>query len=46
LKRYVHGVDQAEALLHAAFADEGLDGVGDIDEVAPVWRFEPEIFGQ
>ena len=35
-----------QALLHAALADELLDLSGDVDEVAPVRRFEPEVFGE
>jgi len=45
----LHGmlcVDEAEAFLHAAFADEFLDGVGDIEIIAPVRCFKPEMFGQ
>jgi len=42
----VHGVDEAEALLDAAFEDEGFDGGGDVEKAAPGWDFEPEVFGE
>jgi hypothetical protein len=42
----VHGVDEAQALLHAAFADESGDGVGDVHKAAPAGHLEPELFGE
>ena len=42
----MHGVDEAEAFLHAAFADEFLDGIRDVQIIAAMRRFEPEMFGE
>ncbi len=42
----VHGVDEAQTFLHAAFADEFLDRVGDVQIIAPVRRFKPEMFSK
>jgi hypothetical protein len=36
---------RAEAFPHAAFADELLDDVGDVEIIAAVRGFEPEVFG-
>ena len=37
----VHGVAEAEAFVDAAAQDEFLDGVGDVDEAAAAFDFEP-----
>jgi prepilin-type N-terminal cleavage/methylation domain-containing protein len=42
----VHGVDEAKALLHAALADQLLNRAGDVEVIAPMRRFKPEMFGQ
>ena len=42
----VHGVDEAKSFLHAAFADERGDGVGDVHKAAPARHFKPELFGE
>jgi hypothetical protein len=42
----VHGVYEAQAFLHAAFADQLLNGVGDVEIIAPIRRFEPKMFGK
>ncbi len=42
----VHRIDEAQTLLHTAPADKGFDGVGDVDVIAPVRRFKPEMFGE
>jgi hypothetical protein len=42
----VHGVDQAQAILHSALVNEFLDLGSDIDEAPPGRDFEPEMFGQ
>jgi len=42
----MHGVDEAEALLHAAFARERGDGAGDVDKAPAVRHFKPELFGE
>ena len=39
----VHGVDQAQALAHAALAHGGLDLTGDVDETAAGRDLEPEL---
>ena len=44
--RDVRGVEEAQAFLHAALADELGDGVGDVEVVAPVRRFKPEMLGE
>lgn len=40
----VHGVDETQSFLHPALADELFDGVGDVEVIAPMRRFEPEVF--
>ena len=42
----MHGVDEAKPLLHAALADELFDRAGDVDVVAPMRRFKPEMLSQ
>jgi hypothetical protein len=42
----VHGVDEAEAFLHAAFADKSGHGVGDVHKPAPARDFKPKLFGE
>jgi len=42
----VHGVDEAEAFLHAAFAHERGDGAGDVHKAAPARHFKPELFSE
>jgi len=42
----VHGVDEAQPFLHAAFADEFFDGGGDVHETPAAGNFEPEMFGE
>ena len=42
--RDVHRVDQAEALLHAAFAHQPLNAVGDVEVITAIRRLEPEMF--
>ena len=42
----VHGVDEAQSLLHAAFADKPGDGVGDVHKAAPARHLKPELFGE
>ena len=42
----VHGVDEANSFLHATFANELFDGVGDIDVIAPVRCLKPKMLGQ
>ena len=42
----VHGIDEAKPLLHAALADELLDRAGDIDVIAPMRRFKPEMLSK
>ena len=39
----MHGVHQAQAVLHAGLADEVLDLVGDVDVVPAVGGLEPEF---
>ena len=41
----VHGVAEAKAFVDAAAEDEFFDGVGDVDEAAAAFDFEPEVFG-
>lgn len=40
----VHGVDKTQPFLHAAFADERGDGVGEVHKAAPARHFKPELF--
>ena len=40
----VHGIDQTQAFLDAALADQRLDGAGDVEVIPPVRRLEPEMF--
>ena len=42
----VHGIDEAEALADAAFSDQLLDGMGDIDKAPAAGDFKPEMFGE
>jgi hypothetical protein len=42
----MHGIDEAETFLHGAFTDKLRDGVGNVEVIAPVRRFEPEMFSQ
>ena len=42
----VHGVDEAQPLLHVALADERGDGLGDVHKAAPGRHFKPELFGE
>ena len=42
----VHGVDQAEAFPHAAFAQRGVDLRGDVHELPALGQFEPEFFAE
>ena len=42
----VHGIDETKAFLDGAFADELRDGVGDVEIIAPMRRFEPEMFSE
>jgi hypothetical protein len=41
----VHGIAEGEAFFDAAAVDELFDGVGDVDEAATAFYFEPEVFG-
>lgn len=42
----VHGIDEAEAFLHPAFADQILNLAGDIEVIPAMWRLKAEMFGQ
>jgi hypothetical protein len=42
----MHRIDEAEAFFDAALADEVFDCVGDVDESAAAFDFEPEVFGE
>lgn len=42
----VHGINQAEAFLHAAFVDQSLNLVCDMEIIPPVRRLKPKMFGQ
>jgi hypothetical protein len=42
----VHGVDQAQALLHPAFDNQFLDRFGDVLKSAPARHFKPKLFGE
>ena len=42
----MHGVDQTEAFLDAAFPDQSIDGAGDVHEAAAVRDFKPKMLGQ
>ena len=40
------GIDEAKPFLHAAFANELFNCIRDVDVIAPMRRFKPEMFGQ
>jgi len=40
----MHRIDQAKPLLHAALANQSLDGVRDVYEAAPAGHFKPKLF--
>jgi len=42
----VHGIDEAESLLHAALTDERRDGFGDVHKPSAPRHLEPKLFGQ
>jgi len=42
----VQGVDEAQPFLHAALTDQSFDHAGEVEAIAPVRRFEPEMFSQ
>ena len=42
----VHGVDEAEAFLDTALADEVFHGAGDIQVIAAVRGLKPKMFGK
>ena len=39
-------IDETQTFLHAAFAKQAFDGAGDVEVIAPVRRFKPEMFGK
>ena len=41
--RDVHGVAEHKTVDHAAFLDQVLDSLSDVDVAAPVWNFEPKV---
>jgi hypothetical protein len=42
----VHGIDETEAFLHPAAADEISNGIGNVDESTAGRNLEPKVFGQ
>jgi len=42
----VHGVDEAEAFLDAAFGHEIFHGAGDVHEAPAARDLKPELFGE
>jgi len=42
----VHGVDEAQAFLDAAFANQVRDRFSNVDKAAPAGHFKPELFRQ
>ncbi len=42
----MHGVDEAEAFLDAAFADEAFDGIRHVNVATAARDLEPEMFSQ
>jgi hypothetical protein len=42
----MHGVAKTEPFIHATAKDQFLNGVGDIDEAAASFDFEPEVLGE
>ena len=42
----VHGVDQAQPLLHPALAHQPGDRPGDVHKSAPARHFKPQLFGK
>ena len=42
----VHRVDEAESFLHPTLVDELFNGVRYVEIIPPMWRLEPEMFGE
>lgn len=42
----VHGVNQTQALGHAASMNEVLDLRCDVNESTPIWYFKPKMFSE
>ena len=43
--RNVHRIHKAKSLLHSALANQLLHRVSDVHKPAPIWHFEPKLFG-
>ena len=44
--RDMHGVDEAQALLHFAFTHERCHRVRDVHKPAPAGHFKPQLFSE
>jgi len=42
----LHGIDQAQAVLDAAFGYQLFDLIGDVDVIAAIGRVEPKLLAQ